>query len=359
MGIKNLSQFLRDTCPDLYKPIHLSEYAFKKVAIDTSLYMHKFKYIYQDKWLRGFLGLVSCLRKNEIHCVFIYDTSAPKEKEGERAERAKQREKTENELAKLKSALEKYNTIGEVDEALNSFISMPIPNVSLFNIENQLELREPVLDIDAIEAKINRLETNILSIRPEDFQLTKDLFDILRIPYYNAPMEAETACSDLCQRGLVDAVLSEDTDVLAYGAPIFLTKIDTNQSICYEISFTDLLSKLDIDKDAFLDFCIMCGCDYNKNIPKIGSKTAFKLMKQYNSIENLSQAKKDLDISMLNHTRTRELFREYTPMPIDYVPFSGRPDFEALSKLFKDRDIEIDISKVERNFTNEIVIVES
>ena len=64
-----------------------------KVSIDTSLFLCKFKAIAGDRWLESFIRLVSCLRRNEIHCVFIYDTSAPPEKNDERAERRKQQEK--------------------------------------------------------------------------------------------------------------------------------------------------------------------------------------------------------------------------------------------------------------------------
>ena len=48
-------------------------------------------------------------------------------------------------------------------------------------------------------------------------------------------------CSDLCLQGKIDAVLSEDTDVLAYGAPVFLTKINTQNGTCYRIKHDELL----------------------------------------------------------------------------------------------------------------------
>ena len=85
MGIKNLNVFLRKNCPKVFEEIHISEYAYKKVAIDTSLFLCKYKAIYGEKWLVAFINLVSILRKNEIHCVFIYDNGSPPEKEEEKA----------------------------------------------------------------------------------------------------------------------------------------------------------------------------------------------------------------------------------------------------------------------------------
>ena len=125
------------------------------------------------------------------------------------------------------------------------------------------------------------MRSNILNISAEDFNLTEELFTILNIPFYKAPLEAETTCADLCKRGIVDAVLSEDTDVLAYSCPFFLTKIDTVTETCVRLCHPEILKALELDENQFLDLCIMCGCDYNKNIPKVGPENAFKHLKKY------------------------------------------------------------------------------
>ena len=80
MGISCLHKFLRKNCPEVYQEIHLSKYAFKKIAIDISLYLFKYKTIFGDRWISAFINLVSCMRRNNIHCVFIYDTGSPPEK---------------------------------------------------------------------------------------------------------------------------------------------------------------------------------------------------------------------------------------------------------------------------------------
>ena len=99
MGIKSsFNKFLRDICPEIFEEIHISEYAYKKVAIDISLYLHKFKAVCGDRWLSAFINLIACLRRNEVHWVFIFDGKAPQEKEMERAKRHENREKMENHL---------------------------------------------------------------------------------------------------------------------------------------------------------------------------------------------------------------------------------------------------------------------
>ena len=262
MGIKDLSKFLHDKCPEIFEPIHISEYHFRKVAIDTSLYLCNYKALYQDKWLGAFIRLISCLRENEIHCVFIYDSGYPPEKESERKERADARFKLEERICRLEEAVENYYSSGEIDQILIDFQNKK-------GTARKSILRPNSINIKGIEYYVKKMRNQLFSISPQDFATTKQLFDILQVPYFNAPLEAETMCSDLCIQGKVDAVLSEDTDVLAYGAPVFLTKMNTLNGTCIRVKHPELLENLGMTADEFLDFCIMCGTDYNKNIFKV------------------------------------------------------------------------------------------
>ncbi len=333
MGIKNLNNLLRKNCPLVFEEIHLSEFSFSKVAVDISLFLCKFKSITGEKWLLSFVNLISCLRKNNIHCVFIYDNGAPIEKNLEREERVKQRDKLELKVEDLEKCLENYYLSGCIDPKL----------IEIYNRVNNDNKDSSYIftksDIQSVDDKIQKMRRYIINISPEDFILTRKLFDTLKVPYYVAPLEAETMCSDLCKRGLVDAVLSEDTDVLAYGAPIFLTKIDTFKNTCVKISYDKVLSSLSLNKSEFLDLCIMCGTDYNKNIPKIGCETSYKYILKYRSIEEIKKNMPHLDISILNHIRTRELFISYEKYNISNIPYCGKPDLESLNVLLSDNNL--------------------
>ena len=187
--------------------------------------------------------------------------------------------------------------------------------------------------------------------------MTRELFTIFNIPFYDAPLEAETTCADLCKRGLVDAVLSEDTDVLAYSTPIFLTKIDTALDTCVRLTHSDILESLELNQEEFLDLCIMCGCDYNKNIPKIGCETSLKYISQYKSIDEIG-LKTNLDIKILNHIRTRELFLDYKKIDLTTIPFCGVPDFEKLEEFILRNKISINLETLKKNFTHVIIVME-
>ena len=179
-----------------------------------------------------------------------------------------------------------------------------------------------------IEKKIEQKKNQLYEVFPEDFEIIKKLFTILQVPYYIAPSEAEKMCSKLCLDGVIDAVLSEDTDVIAYATPFFLSKIDTSRDVCVRINYEHLKEQLNLTKEQLLDFCILCGTDYNNNIPGVGSKNAYKLIKTHYNIENISTKK--FDITILNHIKVRELFTEFETYNIGTIPFCGFPVFEDL-----------------------------
>lgn len=357
MGIKSLSKFLKEKYPELYEYIHLSEYAYKRVAIDMSLYMCRFKTAYWNEkiyganpWVGAFIRLIECLRKNEIHCVFIFDSGFTKDKEDERKQRADDRAKRELRISVLEEAIDAYHSSGQILPALLEFQEKR-------GLSKPSLLRNTVsINIKAIEGMVEKMRGQMVSITKADFDLCRKLFDILNVPYFNAPIEAETMCSDLCIRGKVDAVLSEDTDVLAYGAPFFLTDIDVKEETCKRVDYNKLLSALNFTHEQFLDFCIMCGTDYNDNIPRVGPAKAFALITEHKSIEGVGKATV-FDTSILNHTRVRELFRDYEKSAVS-ISYCGKPDFSALQVLLTTKNIRLDLDAIRSSFTREIIIVE-
>jgi flap endonuclease-1 len=357
MGIKNLNNLLRKKCPHVFEEIHLSEYAFKKVAIDVSLFLCKFKAICGDNWLTSFVNLVQCLRKNDIHCVFIFDNGSPNEKSIEKEERIKSREKTEHKVLELSNALDNYYKTGEVDPILlelhDKLIKKSVP------VQRLLSKKRPQssINMDMVKDKIEKMKNYNIRISKDDFEKTRELFDILKVPYYIAPLEAECMCADLCKRNIVDAVLTEDTDVLAYGSPVFLSKIDTKNDTCVRILHKTVLDSLSLTQEQFLDLCIMCGCDYNKNIPKVGCETSFKYITKYKSIDEIER-NESIDITILNHKRTRDLFINYERHEIKNISYCGSPDFNELQKFTEKNNININSEKLKKSFVHDIIFVE-
>jgi len=336
MGIKNLHTFLRKQCPDIYQEISLTELSFKKIAIDLSIYLCKYKCLYKDKWLDAFMNLMDCLRKNEIHFVFILDSKSPPEKEEEKQNRILQREKLKSRIQELEKGMEQYMDRNEMNDCIRNFL-----------VKKPFEKSEltPTL-LSHLNNEIEKMRSNVLNIQSEDFEIIKTLFDILEVPYFYAVSEAEASCAHLCLNGMVDAVLTEDTDILSYGCPKFLHRINIQENTIMMIEMKKLLNELNFTYSQFLDFCIMCGTDYNSNIPKIGPERAFRLMTEYKDIDNLNVP---FDLSILKHKRVRELFHNDITFEIPDI-YCGRPDMNKLQYFSFTHNCHFNILELYRSF---------
>lgn len=340
MGIRNLHKFLKRHAPHVYKEISISEYKNKSIAIDINVYLYKYKSLNTNYWYASFYKLITMLRKYDINCVFVYDTKAPAEKYTKIQERKTKRKQTESKINDIKEALYQYQTTGAVDRVLTNVMGKRsysfIP--SLLTPSNSVNVP---INVETIEMEISSLQNQIISVTREDIKLTKTILDYMNIPYFDSDNEAETMCSHLCCHEQMDAVLSDDTDVLVYGTPVFLTRLNIMKETVTEIRYQEVISALCLTPGAFRDFCILSGTDYNKNIFRIGHEKAYKLLKDYPSIE-LIHENMNIDVSILNHERVREIF-SVGPKNSDLNLKCGEPDLAGLALYVVENHLKITI----------------
>jgi len=367
MGIKNLHTFLRKACPLVYSEFHLSKYAYKRIAIDTSIFMCRFKTTYGKQWLDAFLQLVTVLRENEIHPVFVYDTKFPVEKDEEKRIRTLARLKTKERVETIFNGWEAYKQLFADNPecfGINGVLPMDKARMSQ-ELWEFLEKKYPdneQLNVVVVDNEIDHLLNTLLSIRSEDFEMTRTLFDIMGVAFLPASGEAEATCAVLCRMGLVHAVLSEDTDVLNYKAPRFIHKINLHQQTAVEIDYEDMLSRLELTEEQFLDFCVMCGTDYNTNLPKIGPEKSFRLLKKHGSIDQIRIHNPTLDMSNFPYLRVREIFlddQQLTDSMTEAVKYCGKPDTQRLLEFCFRNNCRFDLPRLFKAFTsNDHVVFE-
>lgn len=122
--------------------------------------------------------------------------------------------------------------------------------------------------------------------------MARQLIEELRkmeIQYVVAPYEADAQLVYLEKHGLVDGIISEDSDLLVFGAQRLLSKLDQHGDLveinradftaCREVSFVGWT-----DTD-FRRMCILSGCDYLPNIARVGLKTAYRSIRKHKSVE--------------------------------------------------------------------------
>ncbi|KGO74592.1 XPG/RAD2 endonuclease [Penicillium italicum] len=111
----------------------------------------------------------------------------------------------------------------------------------------------------------------------------------MNVQYVVAPYEADAQLVYLEQQGDIDGIISEDSDLLVFGAKRLISKLDQHGE-CIEINRADFTACREVSLVGFSDpdfrnMCILSGCDYLANIPKLGLKTAYRIIRKHRSIE--------------------------------------------------------------------------
>ena len=125
-------------------------------------------------------------------------------------------------------------------------------------------------------------------------QMTFEVIEAMRrmnVQVLIAPYEADAQLAYLEKQGIVDAILSEDSDLLVFGAKRLITKLDQHGS-CIEINRDDLILVKDVgfagwSDSMFRRMAILSGCDYLPSINGIGLRTAHGFVKKHKEIAKI------------------------------------------------------------------------
>ena len=256
MGIKSLTSSIKKESPQSITHENLYKLSGKKVAVDASLIIYQnllnignrplFKNS-QGKITNHLSGLfykiVNYLSLN-IELIFIFDGKPPSIKSDTIKDR-----KTKADNAKEK--MENATTQEEKDK----------------HEKSSLRLTKEMIDD------------------------VKKLLNYMGVSWIHPDGEGEAYASELCRIGYVDYVLTEDMDTLVYGCPKLIRncvdKSIKRKDIVSIFDYQKMIEDFNITEDQFIEFCILCGCDYCDSVPKIGNITALKLFKKYGSIEEI------------------------------------------------------------------------
>ena len=148
----------------------------------------------------------------------------------------------------------------------------------------------------------------------------KRLLTHLGIPWIQAPSEGEAQAAHLVKRGDADFCASQDYDSLLFGAPRLVRNVTISgrrklprKNIYIEVvpeivELDKVLKTLDITYEQLVDIGILVGTDFNpQGVKGLGPKTALKLIKEHESLENLLPHLKNAEFPV-EPRRIKEIF---------------------------------------------------
>jgi flap endonuclease-1 len=260
MGIKGLNALIKEHAPGAIIASEMKSLFGRKIAIDASMCLYQFLIAVRQQdgnmltneegettsHLMGFFYRTIRMVSNGIKPCYVFDGKPPVLKGGELEKRLKRREEAEKKAEEMKET-------GTVEE-------------------------------------LQKFERRTVRVNRQQNEEAKQLLKLMGIPFVEAPCEAEAQCAELSSSGKVYGAASEDMDTLCYSPAHFLRNVTAAEARKLKIEEFDIkkvLQSFDLDINAFVDLCILLGCDYCETIKGIGPVTALKLIKEHKNIENV------------------------------------------------------------------------
>lgn len=255
MGIKNFFKVVRKYAPSAIKQTNITKYAGKKIGIDANLMLYKLifairKHGYDLKndgvittHIHTTLLKLIAFKRYGIKSIFVFDGEPPDMKKKVLEERDKH-------WAKLRKQYESAESEEEKKKYFQFYKGIT-------------------------EKEINDVMKLLL------------IFDCVVI---KAKGEADSLLASLYKEGIVDYIVTDDPDILAFGGGIILKNfhVDKNKLI-EEINLKDVLKGLKLSMDSLIDFSVLLGTDYCPKIKGVGMIKAYSLIKQYGSLEKIEK----------------------------------------------------------------------
>ena len=245
MGVSGLLPALRAST----QQVHLRDYRGKRVAVDSYVWLHRAVMtcaadlcmnVPTTKYVKYFMNRVQELLAAGIVPVLVFDGGKLPAKLAEEESREKKRAHS---LAIASNLMREGNRAGAADHFAKAV-----------DITPQLA--------HAVQAAVAHLGVEIIV----------------------APYEADAQLAFLSRNGHVDAVISEDSDLLVYGCPEVLFKLDSASGFCDRILERDVAGCLGFPSHANADFlkhvALLNGCDYCPGVNNVGIKKAVDLLRE-------------------------------------------------------------------------------
>ncbi|XP_058072363.1 exonuclease 1 isoform X4 [Magnolia sinica] len=252
MGIQGLLPLMKS----IMVPFHIKDLHGCSVAVDTYSWLHKGALCCSKDLCMGFptsrhidycMHRVNLLRHHGVKPILVFDGGLLPMKSDEETKRSRARKEN------LERAIEHEST---------------------GNSAAAYECYQKAVDISPSVA----------------FKLIQVL-KVEKVDYVVAPYEADAQMAFLCLNKTVDAVITEDSDLIPFGCSRIIFKMDKfGQGVEFRYSMIERNKEMNFSaftRQMLLEMCILSGCDYLHSLPGLGLKRAHALMRKFKSYDKV------------------------------------------------------------------------
>ncbi|EAW06477.1 ssDNA endodeoxyribonuclease RAD2 [Aspergillus clavatus NRRL 1] len=148
--------------------------------------------------------------------------------------------------------------------------------------ENAFDYEQELQQLRSQQKKDRRDADEVTQVMITECQQLLRLFGL---PYVTAPMEAEAQCAELVSLGLVDGIITDDSDIFLFGGTrVYKNMFNQSKYVeCYLTS--DMEKEYALQRRKLISFAHLLGSDYTEGISGIGPVTALEILTEFSSLE--------------------------------------------------------------------------
>lgn len=162
---------------------------------------------------------------------------------------------------------------------------LPAPAMNLPKDEGALRAMERDLAQQHrnLEKEMNKMDRHAVSVTERMSIDCQELLKLFGVPYIVAPMEAEAQCAFLNKYGLVDGIISDDSDVWLFGGSVVYKNFFDNKKIVLEYKAENIKNLFQMDQKNLIQLGMLVGSDYTSGIQGIGPVTALEIIAAFST----------------------------------------------------------------------------
>lgn len=217
--------------------------------------------------------------------------------------------------------------------------------------------------------KARRISLSKNYLWPNIMKESKELLGALGVPYITSPASAESQCAQLVKDGIAKYSNSQDYDSLLFGCPKIVRNLSkslkrkikgrwTYEKVQLElIDLKKTLESLGVNQFQLVDMGLLIGTDYFAGIKNIGPKTAWKAIRDHQTLESVvKNMKAKFDFSPLKPKLIKEVRRIFLLPDVikRYPEFYWNPPVESLVIRLLCHNHTLNQDKVKPNLENTI-----
>ena len=114
--------------------------------------------------------------------------------------------------------------------------------------------------------------------------MKEEVMELLRafgLPYMVAPFEAEAQCAVLQELGLVDGVVTEDSDAFLFGAATVYKNIFNDRKFVEVYRMQDVQRELGLSREELIGLAFFLGSDYCEGVSGVGIVNAAEIVQAF------------------------------------------------------------------------------